>query len=312
MKKESKKKYLKNNIISFVIGTIIFGVIGIYAVVTFPSNEVFYDNTSSGLSSTNIKGVIDELYGICTTPSTAGDTILDNVDIVTSGDGLYKDSYEDGRYFYKGKNPNNYVTFNNEAAGWRIISVEADGTIKIMRNTSIGNRVWDSSGGAYGNNNWARPASLNTYLNSTYYNGLNTTAQGQVVAKDFSIGAVTYNDTNLSNTISNENSKKWNGKVALATTSEYIRSNSNQSSCGTMNQVYSSTSCGNTTWMNNSTYWWTLSPYSGYSYGVFYVGSGIGLKYAGTSRGVRPVVYLSAEVQITGGDGSQNNPYTLG
>lgn len=79
MKKESKKKYLKNNIISFVIGTIIFGVIGIYAVVTFPSNEVFYDNTSSGLSSTNIKGVIDELYGICTTPSTAGDMILDLV-----------------------------------------------------------------------------------------------------------------------------------------------------------------------------------------------------------------------------------------
>ena len=38
---------------------------------------------------------------------------------VTSGDGLYKDTYETGRYVYKGANPNNYITFNNEL--WRII-----------------------------------------------------------------------------------------------------------------------------------------------------------------------------------------------
>ena len=31
-----------------------------------------------------------------------------------------------------------------------------------MRNNSIGNQTWNSSN----SNNWARPASLNTYLNS--------------------------------------------------------------------------------------------------------------------------------------------------
>ena len=30
-------------------------------------------------------------------------------DITTSGDGLYEDEYEEDRYVYKGKNPNNYV-----------------------------------------------------------------------------------------------------------------------------------------------------------------------------------------------------------
>ena len=35
-------------------------------------------------------------------------------DVVDSGDGLYKDEYETGRYIYKGANPNNYITFNNE------------------------------------------------------------------------------------------------------------------------------------------------------------------------------------------------------
>ena len=49
--------------------------------------------------------------------------------VVESGDGLYKDIYEDERYIYKGENPNNYITFNNET--WQIISIESNGTIKI-------------------------------------------------------------------------------------------------------------------------------------------------------------------------------------
>ena len=48
--------------------------------------------------------------------------ITDNV--VTSGDGLYEDEYEEGRYVYRGANPNNYIEFNNEL--WRIIAKETD------------------------------------------------------------------------------------------------------------------------------------------------------------------------------------------
>ena len=55
-----------------------------------------------------------------------------------SGDGLYADEYEPGRYVYKGANPNNYITFNNEP--WRIISVESDGTLKLIKKGSIGNK----------------------------------------------------------------------------------------------------------------------------------------------------------------------------
>ena len=53
-------------------------------------------------------------------------------DVVTSGDGLYEDEYESGRYVYKGTNPNNYIEFNDEL--WRIVSKETDGTYKIIRN----------------------------------------------------------------------------------------------------------------------------------------------------------------------------------
>ena len=52
-------------------------------------------------------------------------------EVVTNGDGLYKDEYEQGKYFYRGINPNNYITFNNET--WRILSLEDDDTLKIIK-----------------------------------------------------------------------------------------------------------------------------------------------------------------------------------
>ena len=305
------KEKIKKNIIGFIIGVITAFSISVIAATYFPSNQTTYDNTNTELQSENVQDAIDELYGVCFPPKPGGDGILDNTDIVTSGDGLYEDEYEDGRYFYKGGNPNNYVTFNNEAAGWRIVSIEPDGTIKIMRTNSIGNQEWNTSD----NNNWARPASLNTYLNGTYYNSLNSTAQSQIVAKDWSIGAVTWDNNNLATQITSENGTKWNGKVALATVSEYIRSNSNKSSCGSFGlNNYNKSSCVNTGWMDTTavSYWWTLSPYAGSHYAVFNVYSDGEVNYKGVSLGVRPALYLSSEVKITGGNGSQSNPYTLG
>ena len=301
--KEFSKKYLIGLTLSFLVC-----LVGVKAVTSFPSNQTIYDNSATGMSATNVQNAVDELYNVCFPPTPAGDTILEDVPIVSSGDGLYKDAYEDGRYFYKGKNVNNYVTFNNET--WRIISIEADKTIKIMRWESIGNRAWDSSN----SNNWSRPASLNTYLNGTYLSSMTSTAQGQIAPKDWNIGAVTYNDTSLSSSIADENSNKWNGKVALPTASEYIRSNSNQSSCGNVNQVYNSTTCDDTSWMHNNADWWMLSPNAGSSYNVLYVYSDGNFYHgnADSTYGVRPAVYLSSDVQITGGSGTSSAPYTLG
>ena len=203
------------------------------------------------------------------------------------------------------------MTFNGETAGWRIISIDSDGTIKIIKSNSIISEHWNTSG----TNDWEIPASLNTYLNGTYYNTLHSIAQSQIVAKDFSIGGVLDNDTNLANTINQENSKKWNGKIALATASEYIRSNGNKSNCGSMNQVYGSNTCGNTTWMYNNSNWWTLTPYPGDNYFYVYFVGLLAFDHAGSvsyhSYAVRPTAYLKSEIKITEGDGSQNNPYTL-
>ena len=293
------KKFLKSYCAGFIISILLCG--SAYAATYFASSDVAYDNTESGLSSTDVQGAIDELYTECTT-TPAGEQIIEDA-------GLEKDEYE-CRYFFTGANPNNYISFNDEKAGWRIISVECDGTIKIMRYNSIGNHGWDSSVA-----DWTSPSTLNTYLNSTYYNELNSNAKNQIVAKNWSVGKTISTDKNLANTINNENSIKWNGKIALATVSEYVRSNSNQNSCGSPGQMFMNTEgqCKNTTWMYYpSENWWTLSSDSTAT--VIYVFGNYGsisINNVYTSFAIRPTLYLSSEIKITGGTGTSSDPYQI-
>ena len=300
-----KKYYIKKNIIGFIIGVILCTGTFVYAAVTFPSNEVSYDNTESGLSSTNVNGAIDELYTECTNEPTAGDQILEDQP-------LEKDPYE-CRYFFTGGNPNNYITFNNETAGWRIISVECDGRIKIMRTTGIEpNQKWDTGG----SNNWARPATLNTYLNETYFNSLNEISQNQIVTSDFSIGGTSYDTDDMSIQISDENSTKWEGKIALSTVSEYIRTNSNKESCGTVrlnNNNYSN--CKNTTWMYIYNMTATLTPYydsrANYLYiRIIYQSGVVSTASVYEYKLIRPALYLSSDVTLSG-SGTQSDPYVV-
>ena len=148
--KEKTKEFMKKYLIGFILGILTVGIIKVSAETFFPSNQVTYDNTESGLSSNDVQGAIDELYNTCFPPKSAGETIIENA-------GLEKDPYE-CRYFFKGANSNNYVTFNNQPSSWRILSVECDGRIKIASGQS--SNVWDTSS----NNNWDRPSTLNTYL----------------------------------------------------------------------------------------------------------------------------------------------------
>ncbi len=260
-------------------------------------------------------------------------------------------------YTYRGSNPNNNVTFNGEQ--WRIISVNTeDNTIKIMRNASLGNRVFDtSSNGRYNSSQYCNDSSygcniygststlynsggtspittlarevggtayqlpskeseISTYLNEEYYNSLNATAKSMVKQDAiYKVGVLKIQSgQTISTDVSQVNATKWKGKVALIDATEYVRA-STYSSCTSVYQgSQSSAPCKNSNWMFNSDVWWTLSPRSGSDSGyVWYVTSSGGINgfTAGTSRGVRPVVTLSPDVKITGGDGSSTNSYQL-
>lgn len=236
--------------------------------------------------------------------------------VVTEGDGLYADEYEVGKYTYKGANPNNYITFNNET--WRIISISPDGSIKIIRNESIGNMVFDTTGGTYGSNNWDRPADLNTYLNYTYLPAI-TIDQDKIVSHTWSMGEIMDdNDSNLAGQIVDENrTQSQSYSVGMITVSEYLRANTNIEQCGNFSiNNTNRTTCLTTNWMYNilpsSGTLWTISPFADYSDEVFPVLSDGSLNDGGASfsSGVSPVVYLSSDITLTG-DGSQGNPYAI-
>ena len=99
-----------------------------------------------------------------------------------NSDELVKDDFGNLRYI--GKNPNNYVQFNNEL--WRIIGVmkdieNPDGSkedkIKLIRSESIGQYSWDnkasgvgSSTSSYGSNDWSDSALQKVLNEGAYYN----------------------------------------------------------------------------------------------------------------------------------------------
>ena len=232
------------------------------------------------------------------------------VELVESGDGLYEDTYESGRYVYKGANPNNYIEFDNGEV-WRIISKEADGTYKILKNELLPEQAWDTSN----SNNWARPATLNTYLNGEYYTNLDSSIKDNIVSHTWGIGEVESNNDDLSAQIVSEQGTTWSGNIGLISHSDYLRANSDMANCGTDKTNYENyETCRNTDWMYISgSYWWTISPLadsSGDVWRVFDDGR-LRSRYASDSGiAPRPAAYLKSDITLSG-SGTSLDPFKI-
>ena len=253
---------------------------------------------------------------------------------------LYSDSYESGRYIYKGATPKNYINFNGEK--WRIMAIEKDGRLKLVKGGSIGNRAYDevnqrttgycSSGDAKtkGCNVWSKmdnfindafngptskAASLNTYLTSTYYNSLS--AKSFVKTGNYTIGPVSLNNDNLSSQIIFEKSFTGSGAIGLITLSDYLKANSNTTSCATFKGNNDNAGmCKNTNYMIDSIpsggYLGTVNPVANTTSSVLYISSNgmIVNQSANFPTTVIPSLYLTEKVQLRG-EGTQSEPYTI-
>ena len=236
------------------------------------------------------------------------------VEVVESGDGLYEDTYESGRYVYKGANPDNYIRFDNGEV-WRIIAKEADGTYKILKDNLLSRQAWDTSN----SNNWTRPATLNTYLNGEYYNGLDSSIKDNIVSHTWGIGSVIWNNDDLAAQIVSEQGTTWNGNIGLIAVSDYLRANSDMANCGTAKTNKTNyESCRNTDWMYiYRNYWWTISPRTDSSIDnsifVWHVYIDGALSYYNahdSSPAPRPAAYLKSDI-ILSGSGTSLDPFKI-
>ena len=311
-----KKSYIKTNIIGFVIAGIIVSGFAVYAAVTFPSNDVSYENGTSGLESNNVQGAIDEIYNICTTVPSGSDTITDL--LPSNPDELYKDEHGDIRYY--GANPNNYVSFNNEL--WRILGV-IDGKIKIIRNESIGRMQWASNG----SNNWDN-SSLKSYLNGDYYNSIDGTYKNMISEETYYLGGATdsnyrtltasgYYNVERSSTVYSGNPTSTIQYIGLMYQSDYGYAAGSSCLSSSLDEYGIDNECQNSDYLysgnSNDSYEWLQAPYASfYNYAAIQDGVGyVGMDDVVYTYAVRPVLYLNTNVQITGGDGTESNPYTI-
>ena len=231
-------------------------------------------------------------------------------------------------YRYRGKDPKNHVTFNNEV--WRIIGVfpvddgngNIENRIKLIRNESIGDKFWDGSV----SNNWARPAKINTELNTTYLNSLDSTSKSMIGNTKYYLGG--YNNSlrikkdvmyqyerkiSGSDYYNGSNPNSWVGKLALMYASDYGYAVSDE--CTSNLYDYNNTTCKTNNWLFKSINEWLLPQYATFSSYALYVYSGGNVYNYVVNRsqnGARPVLYLKSNIKITGGDGTSSNPYILG
>ena len=281
--------------------------------------------------------------------STGGDTSntaaeMLKAKVVTSGDGLYADSTEAGRYIYRGASPDNYIKLGDDM--YRIIAVESDNTLKVIYNGIIESKEFDSAGyrdndaggtycaqaDGYGCNAWAKSdnfvngdysgtvlkdAELNTYLNNDWYNTLNY--GNLITSHTWNVGSVNDGETNLQTSVNEEKKYTWSGKIGLMNITDYVKASTN-SACTSVNAYTSNSSCYNNSATHNWIYkdiatdseaLWTIAPIVGPPFIVFLVNSDdstLSYDTAYVAYGVAPVFFLNSNITLSG-TGTLNNPY---
>ena len=269
--------------------------------------------------------------------------------------GLDIDDTADYNLRYMGANPKNYILFNNET--WRIIGVfnaynvdtkQNEKLVKIIRNTSLGEYVWDTSASndnsGWGKSDWTQ-ADLKNELNidyidtsktsgtTTWYNGYSNLKTAdydysnniksnyidKIATIQWNLGTINYGIGAL-NSYNKERSGSltWNGKIALMYPSDYSYASTNTSCREDMfnkSEGNETGVCASENWLHNSQLTQlTLATGSNDNSTIFTIGNGgvdQSLPGYNFDISVRPVLYLKSSVKITGGTGTATDPYTI-
>ena len=244
-------------------------------------------------------------------------------------------------YRYRGGDSvvNNYVTFNNET--WRIIGIipteDTNGNVenrfKIIRDTSIGNMKWNTTKDTTTNtyNNWVT-GTLNTYLNNDYYNTLTTDAKNMIGTAKYYPGG--YKDSKITSDVMWQYERKneanrtgyysgtnpimqndANKKIALMYASDYGYAASKECTSNLYDYDVLASCKTTNNWLDKSAATWLLPQRSDNSSRAFNVTStgsvNYGINVDSVEFAVRPVLYLSSNVKISGGEGTSQKPYML-
>ena len=319
---------------------------------------IYFDAAGGGVSSTvgsdtNGASYITSLYDEtrATSYHIGGDSNKPEVSLLPLNNdeeepwGIMLDN--NGEYRYYGKNPHNYVEYNNEL--WRIISVstvysseedtKGETRVKIIKSSRLGTDgySWDSDGG----NDWSN-STLMCQLNTMYISDSVPVCEGKTFlnlsdslneeSNELIDDALWYLGSKDSNsnlyaddyynferglpngyTVYGNNSTMWVGKVGLVYASDYVYGVDLSLCTLSGEKYYQSDACKSTFWIGNDYYTkWTITTRNS-SGSIFAIQPERHVKdtLSVNSRSVYPVVYLKSDVMITGGSGTSGDAYKL-
>ena len=241
--------------------------------------------------------------------------------------GLYKSTATntgEPTYYFRGNVENNYVKFAGQT--WRIVRVNEDGTIRIVMQDGINNNSEYAFNSKYDNYTYMYYSNSNAKTSLENWYQINIGSKTDL-AKNVASGnyyceqaKVKYRDdfTSESATMTTYNkytpnfkcSSDGNGKGVVNASVGLLNYDEVVYAGGYYNQSNSNY------YLNNpAIVWWTMSP-AGFTSGrscVWGVGSTGFIYYddVNITYAVRPVLNLTADTQISDGDGSKENPFVV-
>ena len=298
---------------------------------------------------------IDNKYTSCSLNYTDSTSKVNLADYIISLSGTTQGTGQvvnENGYRYEGKDPNNYIWFNNEY--WRIIGVfdsashgqSGKNLVKIIREDVLDGLALDKNN----ENDWSK-ASLNSLLNGAYYNaqdgtnseycygysrivpsncdytkrGIQSGYREMIANVTWYLGgysspgatAEAFYGYERGTIVYSGRPTSTTGYIGLMYPSDYGYSVLASSCARTTNlSSYTSATCAGQSWLYEKGSEWTLTPNTSNSNGgLILLHNGTLSGYNGnanTGYASRPVLYLDVSVYKIDGDGSLNSPYIMG
>ena len=240
---------------------------------------------------------------------------------------------------YQGKNPGNYIWFNDEL--WRIIGnipvcltsgcASTENRVKIIRNDSIGAIIYGGNSTWMGSNiqnllnkcYLGKTSSCDDYCHSSASTGTCDYSSDGIDTSDFygkmvedvyfNVGAGDYKFKTASNYYTQEIATHTTStsKIGLMYASDW--GYAIKGFTGVLGGDGSPENLSDKNWLFSNGFEWTMSacdstiPLAVYSYGFLHDPDTAGFGYS-----IRPVLYLKSNVYVVSGNGSKVEPYRIG
>ena len=234
--------------------------------------------------------------------------ILNNENIVTTDDGLYK--YGE-TYVYRGENPKNYIMLSDKV--FRIMEITKDGNLKIISDRRTDNEfVWDDRYNSEkkttnGINDYSKSRlkdSLETFYKSEYFTNSD---REKIVKHDLCVGKRALNDGSIDGSAECSVIEK-DQHVGLIQVNEYSRASLSNKCVSALNPE-----CQNYNYLEgDGKNIRTITGVKDNTYQIFFMSYGtLSAAYASTSFTIYPVVYLEEDTIYQGGNGTLEKPYIV-